>query len=195
MFRIKLDDFTVDFGPLIIFLIIVCVLIVGGIIFSRIQNTKILKACMYGDYEYAIGRATRRLIKIQQHKPIGHTIKIVDFLSSCLAISYFSKDDDENFLNNINKINKNRDIQNLWLSLYFLRRDEIDAARTYYSLLSIETKKKYDDLLEGIILYKTGEKACAIEKLRRVYPNLNYAVLREWVGSYLSEKDSYPNDP
>ena len=101
-------------------------------------------------------------------------------------MAYLATNDENNFLKHIHILKKDKTFKELWLSLYYLLKDDTESAMPHYEhLKALPTAPASLGLLDGIILAKQGKTDEAQDKFEEVYPKLNYAFTKEIAARFM----------
>lgn len=154
------------------------------------QGKNISKAFNLGEYDKVIvdGKRMlsvyRRYAKIYAHR---NTTSWIEYLNFALAVSYFSKSNNELFLEHINALSQYQDIKEFWLALFYLQQNDLDVARMHYNSIDCCEKTQVNRIfLESVLMHKQGECETAKEKLKGIYTELKHPVLKQIADEILS---------
>lgn len=169
---------------LVSFLLIVFIAFAIANIIAKSSYLKLRQKCLYGDYDFVISKGPKLVTWysfVSKMLPLSNARKIIDALNIFLAISFLSKDNSEKFLYYINRVNKNVDHKEFWISIYYLLQKNVKLAEDHYKNLC-ESKTPQEDMicfLDAMFLYETGNPEQAREKMNMVHSKLNYKFTQE----------------
>lgn len=187
----QIGNVTVNFEPLIIFLVIIMVIYSIIALYLNIQGRKIRKSFDAGEYNKVL-KDGGKLLKIYQKfaKRYKHknTVAWIEYLNFCLAVSNFSAMNWDCFLSHINSISQYSDIKNFWLSLYYIYHNNLDKAQMYYdSIARAEENTTNISYLDCLVYYKQGKTYLAQSKMKDIYMKLKHPVLKQIVEKMFME--------
>lgn len=142
MFTKTIGNTTIHFGPLIIFGILLGTILLIQVIRSIVLEHKfknIVKYLQNGDYNRIVQIGESLLNKYDTHAKKIKTkalLSRIEYLNFALAVSYFALSNDEGFLSKIYMLNQSHDIKEFWLSLYFLRKDDLEEFKTHFDQIT-----------------------------------------------------------
>ena len=117
-------------------------------------------------------------------------ISWIEYLHFAMAVSHFSVKNDEQFLYHINALDQNQDIQAFWLSLYYLRQDNLDSFQSHYANIKVSEETLLNrTYLESMKLYTQHEYDLAKTKMNEIYANLKLPILKQLADEVLKSKN------
>lgn len=183
---VQIGNTAIDFRPLMvvfaILLAIIAFYIVQGIVLNR-RCQKIAKAMTVGDYDYVIAKGERVLAIYQTYNKRRSSKSLaqwIEYLNFALGVSYFANQDNDNFLKHITALTASENTKQFWLSLYYIKQNEIEIAQGHYNQIeNNEDTLTSKTFLESMFLYKNGERQEAKEKMQTVIPKLKHKILKQ----------------
>ena len=194
MFTKQIGNVTVHFEPLIIFLVIVIAICFLIALSLYIRGKKVKKSFESGAYDKVIIDGERLLKTYQKYAKRNkhkNTIMWIEYLHFSLAVSYFSTMNWDSFLSHINSMSQYGDVNNFWLSLYFIYRGDLNEAQTYYdNIAQSEENATNISYLDCLICYNQGEVDLAKAKMKDIYAKLKHPVLKNIADNFF-DKDQF----
>ena len=183
MLSVQIGKTTIHFWPLIVVVLVAVMAIIVRIVVVRKQGRDVLKLCRLGEYDKVIPKAQKLLkiceesVKIKSHNNIMVSI---DTLNLILSICYLAQADNNQFLQHINAVQNRKNDKQFWISLHYLIEGQKENAQRHFELIDVCEETQSDrDFLYAIILYKNGSILESKERLRKVYPQLKYYILKD----------------
>ena len=193
MFTKQIGNVVVHFEPLIIVIVatLISYLIIALLLMYR--GKKVKKSFESGNYNIVLINGEKLLKTYQRYaKRYKHrnTISWIEYLHFAMAVSHFSVKNDEQFLYHINALDQNQDIQAFWLSLYYLRQDNLDSFQSHYANIKVSEETLLNrTYLESMKLYTQHEYDLAKTKMNEIYANLKLPILKQLADEVLKSKN------
>ena len=186
MLSIQVGNVNVHFEPLIAVAILIGIILIFQIMRSvilEIQSKQISKNILEGNYDDIIKNG-ERLLKIYKKNNSRLSTKVlvakIEYLNFALAVSYFAKSNDEQFLEHINDLKQNNNIKVFWISLFHLQKEDFETAKVLYDEIeSCDENHINITFLDSYLSYKQGNFTMAREKMTEIYDTLNHIVLKQ----------------
>lgn len=189
MFTFKIGHTTVHIWPFIIVLFITILGFFISIRFVYRRSKKIVTFCREGEYEKSISLASKQLHYYQRllkKDILGKSGKrnansMIENLSIYLAISHLGLSDDEQFIQNMDRVNDENSAKHFWLALFYLIKNNFTDFQTHFDILSSENVSS--DSLSYLTSIKTL-KECnhdpdARDVLSALYSKLDFKLLKD----------------
>lgn len=196
MFTKTIGNTTIHFGPLILFGIILGTILIIQVVRSIVLEHKFKNIVNYlqnGDYGRIVQIGESLLNEYDTHTKKIKTkalLSKIEYLNFALAVSYFALSNDEGFLSKIYMLNQSPNIKEFWLSLYFLRKDDLEEFKTHFDLISC-TEETYINrtYLNAYCFYKQNQNDLACESMSVVFDSLKHPILKDIAKSILSQSN------
>lgn len=193
MFTKQFGNVIVHFEPLIIVIVatLIACLIIALLVMYR--GKKVNESFQSGNYDSVLINGEKLLktyqgyAKTYKHK---NTLSWIESLHFMLAISYFSVKNYEQFLYHINSLNQNLDIKAFWLSLYYLRQNDLDSFQSHYANIKVSDETVINrTYLESIKLYMQDKYDLAKTQIIGIYADLKHPILKQIADEVLKSKN------
>ena len=192
MFSKTVGTVTFHFEPLLIFGGLILLILFAHLIRSIVTELgfwDITKKLVTGDYDGIIKSGEKLLQMYQKYNARLSTRQIIskiEYLNFSLAISYFARSDDDQFLSHINEMNSSFDIKEFWLSLFYLRKNDFETASAHYvQIASDDSTQVYKTFLSSFEAYKQGDIDTAKSKIIGVIDQLKHPILKQIADSII----------
>lgn len=192
MFTKQIGNVIVHFEPLIIVIVatLIACLIIALLVMYR--GKKVNKSFQSGNYDSVLIDGEKLLKTYQGYaKRYKHknTLSWIESLHFVLAVSYFSVKNYERFLYHINCLSQNLDIKEFWLSLYYLRQNDLDSFQSHYANIKVSDETLINrTYLESIKLYMQDKYDLAKTQIIGIYADLKHPILKQIADEVLKYK-------
>ena len=179
----QFGNVVIHFEPLIIVIVatLIAYLIIALLLVYR--GEKVTKSFQSGNYNNVLIDGEKLLKTYQRYAKRykgRNTLKWIEYLHFALAVSHFSLKNYQQFLYHINSFNQNCDIKEFWLSLYYVRQDDLDSFLSHYENIKVSEETLINrTYLESIQLHMQNEYDLAKTKMNGIYSDLRYPVLKQ----------------
>ena len=193
MFTKQFGNVIVHFEPLIIVIVatLIACLIIALLVMYR--GKKVNESFQSGNYDSVLINGEKLLKTYQGYaKRYKHknTLSWIESLHFMLAVSYFSVKNYEQFLYHINSLNQNLDIKAFWLSLYYLRQNDLDSFQSHYANIKVSDETVINrTYLESIKLYMQDKYDLAKTQIIGIYADLKHPILKQIADEVLKSKN------
>lgn len=193
MFTKQFGNVIVHFEPLIIVIVatLIACLIIALLVMYR--GKKVNESFQSGNYDSVLINGEKLLKTYQGYaKRYKHknTLSWIESLHFVLAVSYFSVKNYEQFLYHINSLNQNLDIKEFWLSLYYLRQNDLDSFQSHYANIKVSDETVINrTYLESIKLYMQDKYDLAKTQIIGIYADLKHPILKQIADEVLKSKN------
>ncbi len=193
MFTKQFGNVIVHFEPLIIVIVatLIACLIIALLVMYR--GKKVNESFQSGNYDSVLINGEKLLKTYQGYaKRYKHknTLSWIESLHFMLAVSYFSVKNYEQFLYHINSLNQNLDIKEFWLSLYYLRQNDLDSFQSHYANIKVSDETVINrTYLESIKLYMQDKYDLAKTQIIGIYADLKHPILKQIADEVLKSKN------
>lgn len=196
MFTKTIGNTTIHFGPLIIFGILLGTILLIQVVRSIVLEHKFKNIVNYlqnGDYNRIVQIGESLLNKYDTHAKKIKTkalLSRIEYLNFALAVSYFALSNDEGFLSKIYMLNQSHDIKEFWLSLYFLRKDDLEEFKTHFDQITCSEETYINrTYLNAYCFFKQNRNDLACESMSIVFDSLKHPILKDIAKSILSQNN------
>ena len=194
MFTKQIGNVIVDFKPLIVFGVIIAIIMLVHLIRAIILEWKFRNAAKklsLGDYDNIIEIGEKLLNSYQKYNSRLSTKSVlakIEYLHFSLAVSYFAKSNDEQFLSHVNALNTYSDIKEFWLSLFYLNKNDLDTATTHYNRISCnDNTYAQRTFIESLQAYKNNKIETAQTKMSAIIEQLKHPILKQIADNILAD--------
>lgn len=193
MFTKQFGNVIVHFQPLIIVIVatLIACLIIALLVMYR--GKKVNESFQSGNYDSVLIDGEKLLKTYQGYaKRYKHknTLLWIEYLHFVLAVSYFSVKNYEQFLYHINSFNQNLDIKEFWLSLYYLRQNDLDSFQSHYANIKVSDETVINrTYLESIKLYMQDKYDLAKTQIIGIYADLKHPILKQIADEVLKSEN------
>lgn len=200
-------DSTVAFQPAIVIAVFTIILVVYAVYSIKLmrfyrQVPKFHRQCAEGEYKAMIPAAEKMMEKCQTYEQrvkkasnitktkVKNIPKVINNLHFLLAIAYYAEGDmDRAFEQHVKLLSDDTKDKPLLTVLYHLNTGDLESAEEQYERMDespeMESRKM---LAKGLLLSKQGRNEEAKAIIQEVYPNLQYAYLKDLASQVLSKE-------